>query len=46
MKKLDVTPPAAATQSVLITAIIDAKEKWGVAVISTPREFLTDNQER
>ena len=40
-KKIDVTSPTAATESVLVTAAIDATEVQDVDVINTPGSFLT-----
>ena len=40
-KKLDVTSPTSATDSVFITAAIYATEIWYISVIDTPGAFLT-----
>ena len=45
-KKSDVTSPTAATESVLITAAIDAAEGRDVAVIDAPGAFLTADMDK
>ena len=44
-KKSDVTSPTSSTESVLITASIDAAEGRGVAVIYAPGAFLTSDMD-
>ena len=41
LNKSNVTSPMASTESVLITASIDAKEGWDVVVVDAPVSFLT-----
>ena len=46
LKKSDVTSPMSATESVLITASIDATEGRDVAVIDAPVAFLTADMDK
>ena len=45
IKKSDVTSPTAATESVLVTAEIDATEGRDVSVIDAPGAFLTSDMD-
>jgi hypothetical protein len=40
ISKEDASLPTVATESVLLSCIVDAKEEWGVAVVDIPNAFV------